>query len=165
MFAYAITSPAVGAAVGAMESFLKENSSRISAFGGAPAALNPAIHVRVADAVTVINDERRRLQTLWDECYAIAQTGRAVPVELRARLRYEGTRAIGVCIEAVLKMFEVGGGRIMQHGNPLQRHLRDILAMRNHPFGIPEPRAGAYAKLLLGVAPDPFSPANLGAII
>jgi hypothetical protein len=62
-------------------------------------------------------------------------------------------------------MFEVGGGRIMQHGNPLQRHLRDILAMRNHPFGIPEPRAGAYAKLLLGVAPDPFSPANLGAII
>ena len=165
MFAYAITSPAVGAAVGAMESFIKENSSRISAFGGSPAALNPAIHIRVADAVTVINDERRRVQTLWDECYAIAQAGRAVPVELRARLRYEGTRAIGVCIEAVLKMFEVGGGRIMRHGNPLQRHLRDILAMRNHPFGIPEPRAGAYAKLLLGVAPDPFSPANLGAII
>jgi hypothetical protein len=53
----------------------------------------------------------------------------------------------------------------MQTGKPLQRHLRDILAMRNHPFGIPEPRASAYAKLLLGVAPDRFSPANSGTAI
>ncbi|MGO9267058.1 MAG: VOC family protein [Candidatus Binataceae bacterium] len=165
MFAYAITAPAVGAAVGAMESFTKESSTRISAFGGSPVALNPAIHTRLADAVTVINDERRRVQTLWDECHAIVQTGRGVPVELRARLRYEGVRAIGVCLEAVLKMFEVGGGRIMRSGNPLQRYLRDLMAMRNHPFGIPEPRADAYAKLLLGVPADPFSPANVGAAI
>jgi 3-hydroxy-9,10-secoandrosta-1,3,5(10)-triene-9,17-dione monooxygenase len=123
------------------------------------------IHIRLADAVTVIDDERRRIQTLWNECYAIAQSGRGVPVELRARLRYEGVRSIGVCIDAVLKMFEVGGGRIMQHSNPLQRHLRDILAMRNHPFGIPEPRAAAYARLLLGVRPDPFSPTDLGGAI
>lgn len=165
MFAYAITSPAIGAAVGAMESFIKENRTRISAFAAAPTALSSALHMRLADAVTVINDERRRIQTLWNECYAIAESGRRVPVELRGRLRYEGTRAIGMCIEAVMKMFEVGGGRIMQNSNPLQLHMRNILAMRNHPFGIPEPRASAYAKLLLGVEPTPFSPTNLGAIV
>ena len=148
-----------------MEVFIGKNGKRTSAFGGPPVALNPAIHTRLADAVTVINDERRRLQTLWNECYAIAESGRGVPVEMRARLRYEGTRAIGACIEAALKMFEAGGGRVMRSDKPLQCRLRNILAMRNHPFGIPEPRASIYAKLLLGIAPDSFSPANIGTAI
>ena len=37
--------------------------------------------------------------------------------------------------------------------------------MRNHPFGIPEPRASAYARCVLGVAPNPFTPANPGSLI
>jgi alkylation response protein AidB-like acyl-CoA dehydrogenase len=149
MFAYAITAPAIGAAVGALEAFIDENRTRVSAYGGPPAALNPAMHMRLADAFTVINDERRRSETTWNRWYAMAQaTGDFIPTEGRARLRYEGVRAIGVCIEAVLKLFEVGGGRVMQTSKPLQRHVRDILAMA-----------------ILGVPPDPFNPANLGYLI
>jgi 3-hydroxy-9,10-secoandrosta-1,3,5(10)-triene-9,17-dione monooxygenase len=165
MFAYAITSPAIGAAVGALNAFIEETSTRVSAFGGAPVALNPAMHVRLADAHIVIGDARARLHSTWNACYAIAQTGQRISVERRAELRYEGARSIGACLEAVLKLFEAGGGRVMQTSKPLQRHLRDILAMRNHPFGIPEPRAGAFARVLLGVPPEPFKPYNAGAII
>jgi len=39
------------------------------------------------------------------------------------------------------------------------------MAMRNHPFGIPEPRAGAYARCVLGLPPEPFWPSNMAGII
>jgi 3-hydroxy-9,10-secoandrosta-1,3,5(10)-triene-9,17-dione monooxygenase len=165
MFAYAITAPAIGAAVGALNAYIEETSTRVPAYGGPPVALNPAVHGRLADAHIVIGDARARLHSTWNICYAIAQSGRSLPIERRAELRYESARSIGACLEAVLKLFEVGGGRVMQTSRPVQRFLRDILAMRNHPFAIPEPRASAFAKVLLGMPPEPFNPYNSGTLV
>jgi hypothetical protein len=66
---------------------------------------------------------------------------------------------------AVLKLFEVGGGGVMNTRRAFQRLLRDLMAMRNHPFGIPDPRAAAYAKCVLGVPQEPFSAFNFAAVV
>ena len=165
MFAYAIAAPAIAAAVGGLDAFVETTRNRISARGGAPVALNPALHMSLADALSVVGSERSRIGTTWNEMYALARDGQAIPLELRARCRYEAARAVGACIGAVLEVFNYAGGGVMNVGHPLQRYLRDLLAMRNHPFSLPEPRASAWAKAVLGVAPDPFNAATgLGVV-
>ena len=53
----------------------------------------------------------------------------------------------------------------MNTNKPFQRQLRDLMAMRNHPFGIPDPRAAAYAKCLLGVPLDPYSAGSMACVV
>ena len=165
MFAYAITTPAIGAAVGALDAFVQDARSRFGFSVGSPAALNPALHNRLAEALTIVADARARIAPTWNEIHAIALSGQEIPVERRARCRYEGAQAIGACLGAVLELFEVGGGGVMNANKPFQRLLRDLMAMRNHPFGIPDPRAGAYARCVLGVPPEPFSAGHLAGVI
>ncbi|HSD11379.1 MAG TPA: VOC family protein [Candidatus Binatia bacterium] len=165
MFAYAIATPAIGAAVGALDAFVEDARSRFGVSVGSPAALNPALHARLAEALTIVADTRARIAPTWNDFYATVQSAREIPVERRARCRYEATQAIGACLGAVLKVFEVGGGGVMNTRKPFQRLLRDLMAMRNHPFGIPDPRAAAYAKCVLGVPTEPFSASNMAAVV
>jgi 3-hydroxy-9,10-secoandrosta-1,3,5(10)-triene-9,17-dione monooxygenase len=165
MFAGAITSPALGAATGALESFMKEQRDRFGASVGQAAAQNPSLQLRLVDALTTVNDLRARQRDHWADFYGLGQRGEKIDVARRAQFRYEGARAIIDALKAVQEIFEVGGGGVMRADRPFQRFLRDLMAMRNHPFAIPDARGANYAKLLLGVPLDPFSRGNLAAII
>ena len=165
MFAYAIGAPAIGAALGAVDSFVADARSRFGVSIGSAAAQNPSLHLRLAEATTIIADTRARIALTWNEMHSIVQSGSEIPIALRARCRYEATQAIGACLGALLKVFEVGGGGVMSTKKPFQRLLRDLMAMRNHPFGIPEARATAYARCILGAPPEPYSSVNMTASI
>jgi hypothetical protein len=54
----------------------------------------------------------------------------------------------------------VNGGRTMNADTALQRHFRDMLAMRNHPAANIEMSSGLYAQAVLGVPPPPFDPSQ-----
>ena len=165
MFAYAIATPAIGAAVGALDAFIADARQRFGVSVGSPAAQNPALHLRLAEAVTVVADARARIAPTWNGLYAIVESGEEIPVDRRARCRYEAAQAIGASLTAVLEVFEVGGGGVMNTDKPFPRQLRDLMAMRNHPFSIPDARAAAYAKCLLGVPLDPYSAGNMACIV
>jgi 3-hydroxy-9,10-secoandrosta-1,3,5(10)-triene-9,17-dione monooxygenase len=165
MFAYAIASPAIGAAVGALDAFVADARTRFGVSVGSPAALNPALHNRLAEAHTIIADARARIAPTWNDLHAIVWSGEEIPVERRARCRYEAAQAIGASLNAVLELLEVGGGGVMNTKKPFQRLLRDLMAMRNHPFSIPDARATHYAKCLLGLPPDPYSPGNMACVV
>ena len=49
----------------------------------------------------------------------------------------------------------------MRADGALQRHFRDLLAMRNHPAANIEFSGGLYAQAKLGVEPAPFVPSQL----
>ncbi len=165
MFAYAIATPAIGAAAGALDAFVADARTRFGVSVGSAAAGNPALHNRLAEAVTIVADARARIAPTWNDFYAIVSSGNEIAVEKRARCRYEAAQAIGACLGAVLEAFEVGGGGVMNTDKPFQRQLRDLMAMRNHPFGIPDARATAYAKCMLGVPPDPFTAGSMACVI
>jgi 3-hydroxy-9,10-secoandrosta-1,3,5(10)-triene-9,17-dione monooxygenase len=165
MFAWAIGAPAVGSAARALEAFVDDARTRFGVSVGSPAAVNPGLHTRLAEALTIVADARARIAPTWGDFHAIAQSGREIPVERRARCRYEAAQAIDACLRVLLELFGVGGGGVMSRKKAFQRQLRDLMAMRNHPFGIPEPRAGAFARSVLGVAPEPFSAGTMAGII
>jgi hypothetical protein len=64
----------------------------------------------------------------------------------------------------VLKIFEIGGGGVLNSEKRFQRHLRDLMGMRNHPFAIPESWAGNYSKSLLGLPPMPFNRSGMACV-
>lgn len=153
IFTYAIAAPAIGAATGALQAFVEQTAKRISAYGGGPVAANPAIQFRLADALAEVENARLRMRATWDEFYSLACAGAPlIPPHLQARSRYEGARAISKCLHAVLEVFEVAGGGVMHLSNPIQRFLRDLLAMRNHPMGALEGTAVTYARAELNAA-------------
>lgn len=150
IFTYAIAAPAIGAAVGALNEYVQQTRTRVGAYGGPPVALNPGVQYRLAEALADVEDARLRMRATWDEFYAAVEGGATlVPPHLQARTRYEGARAISRCLHAVLSVFEVAGGSVMHNSNPIQRYLRDLLAMRNHPMGGLESTASAYARSAL----------------
>ena len=150
IFTYAIAAPAIGAATGALEAFVEQTRTRLGAYGGQPVAANPAIQFRLANALAEVDNARLRMRQTWEEFYGLACAGTTIiPAELQARTRYEGARAISKCLSAVLEVFEVAGGGVMHLSNPIQRFLRDLLAMRNHPMGALEAAATTYARAQL----------------
>ena len=147
IFGYTIAAAAIGAATGALAAYVEQTRTRYAALGGPPVAANPAIQFRLADALAEVEDCHQRMLNTWQEFYALACGGmRLIPSDLQARSRHEAARAISRCLHAVLSVFEVAGGAVMSLSNPIQRFLRDLLAMRNHPMASLEATAATYAR-------------------
>jgi 3-hydroxy-9,10-secoandrosta-1,3,5(10)-triene-9,17-dione monooxygenase len=158
VFATTIAAPAIGAAIGAVDAFISENRSRVSANGGPPVAQNPALQRPLAHALTAVDAARTRVHATWTEFLSRLETGQLIPYERRAQCLYEMAYAHTSCAGAIYELMGVNGGRTMQEGGALQRFFRDLLAMRNHPAANLEFSASLYAQAKLGVEPPPFIP-------
>jgi 3-hydroxy-9,10-secoandrosta-1,3,5(10)-triene-9,17-dione monooxygenase len=155
IFAYGIAGPAIGAARGAIEAYREQTRTRVGAYAGNSVAENPAIHARYADAFASVSDAENRMRSTWNSFYDLAERGTAIPLTSQLQCRYDAARSIATSLAAVLKVFEIAGGAVMQLSNPIQRFLRDLLAMRNHPMGGLEATATPYVRAELGLPPNP----------
>jgi 3-hydroxy-9,10-secoandrosta-1,3,5(10)-triene-9,17-dione monooxygenase len=164
MFGYAIGSAAIGMGVGALDAFIEEQRSRVSGFSHMAAADNPILNIRLAESMTLVNDARARIARTWGDFYAKSLAGEEIPAASRAQCRYEGCYAMATSLNAVLKIFEIGGGGVLNSEKRFQRYLRDLMGARNHPFAVPETWAGPYSKALLGMPPMPFNRASMACV-
>jgi 3-hydroxy-9,10-secoandrosta-1,3,5(10)-triene-9,17-dione monooxygenase len=160
VFGYTIAAPAVGAALGAVQAFIDNNSGRVSAYGGPAIARDPAVHRPLARALTATDTARTRLAGTWVELQSLLQQGKPIPYARRAQAFYEATLAHHSCTNAISDLLAVNGGRTMQADGALQRFFRDLLAMRNHPAANIEFSGSLYAQAMLGLDPPPFVPSQ-----
>jgi 3-hydroxy-9,10-secoandrosta-1,3,5(10)-triene-9,17-dione monooxygenase len=160
VFPYAIASPAIGAAAGALDLFIQNNRERVSVAGGRTVSASPGLHLRLAESLTEVEAARTRLAMTWTDFQSRVTQGEEIPYVLRARCRYDAAHALAHCAGAVYRVLEVNGGRTMQAGEAFQRMFRDLLAMRNHISGTLEINASAYALAKLGAPPPPFNRAQ-----
>jgi hypothetical protein len=66
----------------------------------------------------------------------------------------------------VNKVFEIGGGAVLDSGKLFQHYLRGLMGMRNHPYLVPENWAGLYATTLFGFPLEPeFTKEHLGCLV
>jgi 3-hydroxy-9,10-secoandrosta-1,3,5(10)-triene-9,17-dione monooxygenase len=166
MWAHNIASPAIGAAVGALDAFVDDNKRRASALLGTVAAQNSAVHVRLAEAMTLVKDVRARIPRTWDSMYADVVAGVPVSNAKRAQCRFEASYAVGQCLGAVNKVFEVSGGAVLDSGKLFQHYQRGLMGMRNHPYAVYENWAGLYATTLFGFPLEPpFTKEHLGCLV
>lgn len=133
LFSWGIAGPALGAAKGFAEEWVAQSRDRVPAMGGPAVAEKPELRLRLAEGLHRIDLLERAMRSAWDDAYAVLERGdRPDPVHER-RLHYQGCSTIPDSLDAVLGLFATSGGGVMFRDNPLQRFLRDLLAMRNHP--------------------------------
>lgn len=149
---------AIGTALGGIDTFVEQSRTRLTRQGtGAPAAQNPFLHLKVAEALTDVRTVKNRHLQNWVDMFDMACRGEVAPPLERMRMRYETADAIATSFEAFNSIWPIAGAAASASANPLQQTLRDLMAARNHGSAGKELAAGQYVKTLFGLPPAPFS--------
>lgn len=71
---------------------------------------------------------RDAMATVWET----ARSGATPPKDEHIAATVASIFAVETCAEVVTDLFRYGGGRVLVLSNPMQRHLRNVLAARQH---------------------------------
>jgi 3-hydroxy-9,10-secoandrosta-1,3,5(10)-triene-9,17-dione monooxygenase len=141
---------ALGAAEGAYELFLETMAKRAGTYTGARVADFQAVQIKVARARCLIDSARFFLRQSAIAFQAAAQRDETPDLETKLRLRAHSAFAVNQSREAVETLWSCYGAQGLYTRDPLQRHLRDVLAINQH-FSFNFDIAGAaYGLLALG---------------
>ena len=138
IFVRSVSTSAIGMAQGALDAYRESTKTRIGRADGAKAAREPVAQRNCADAEIVIDREKQTLFGNFDEMMGYAEREERIPLERRARFRYESSMAVSRCVEVVDKMFTSSGGRAIFLNDPMQRYFQDVHACRAHYANNPE---------------------------
>jgi 3-hydroxy-9,10-secoandrosta-1,3,5(10)-triene-9,17-dione monooxygenase len=158
VFAFCIAVPAIGAARGALDSYRTYMQKKVAAYDGSKVADDPFAQRRLSEAAVEIDAAEAEVRATWERMCALAETGEAIPLELRARARWSAANIVLRGVRAVDLLFEASGGRALFLDNPIQRYFRDVHAMRAHALNNPD-RASqifGFSELHPGTPPPDF---------
>jgi len=141
---------ALGAAEGAYELFIERMAALAGTYTGARVADFQAVQIKVARARCLIDSARDLLRQSAIAFQAAAQRNEAPDLETKLRFRAHSAFAVNQSREAVETLWSCYGAQGLYVRDPLQRHLRDVLAINQH-FSFNFDIAGAaYGLLALG---------------
>lgn len=141
---------ALGAAEGAYELFLEAMAKRMGTYTGARVADFQAVQIKVARARCLIDSARTFLRQSALEFQALAERNEAPDLQTKLRIRAHSAFAVNQAREAVETLWSCYGAQGLYISDPLQRHLRDVLAINQH-FSFNFDIAGAaYGLAALG---------------
>ena len=143
---------ALGAAEGAYEIFLDSMAKRAGTYTGAKVADFQAVQIKVARARSLIDSARYLLRQSAMAFDATAARGEAPDLATKLRFRAHSAFAVNQAREAVETLWSCYGAQGLYRRDPLQRHLRDAIAISQH-FSFNFDIAGAaYGTHALGGA-------------
>jgi 3-hydroxy-9,10-secoandrosta-1,3,5(10)-triene-9,17-dione monooxygenase len=123
---------ALGAAEGAYELFLQTMAKRAGTYTGARVADFQAVQVKVARARCLIDSARDLLRQSAIAFQSAAERGEIPDLETKLRFRAHSAFAVSQAREAVETLWSCYGAQGLYTRDPLQRHLRDVLAINQH---------------------------------
>ncbi len=130
--AHPLAPAAVGAAEGAYELFLAAMTKRTGTYTGARVADFQAVQVKVARARCLIDSSRDFMRGSAIALHDMAARNRIPDLETKLRIRAQLSFAVSQAREAVETLWSCYGAQGLYTRDPLQRHLRDVLAMSQH---------------------------------
>jgi 3-hydroxy-9,10-secoandrosta-1,3,5(10)-triene-9,17-dione monooxygenase len=141
---------ALGAAEGAYELFLEATAKRAGTYTGARIADFQAVQIKVGRARCLIDSARHLLRQSALELQAAAERNDIPDLDTKLRFRAHSAYAVSQAREAVEILWSCYGAQGLYTRDPLQRYLRDVLAISQH-FSFNFDIAGsAYGLLALG---------------
>jgi len=133
VFGYTIAAPAIGAAVGALQAYQDYSRTRRARLTGAIIAEDPDAQVRYAEAAAIMDAVRLQLHENFSELLKYAETMTLVPTSRLARYMFDIARAIDQSWRSASIVMAASGGTAILLDNPIQRAMRDLMAIRLHP--------------------------------
>ena len=104
-----------------------------------------------AEADTARSLARLNTRELLDR----AAGGESFTMQDRVRYRRDQVFMVKLATQAIGRLFEAGGGYVLQESNPLQRFHRDALAAAQHMAIRWDTYAEQYSRVTLGLDPAP----------
>ncbi|MAI80386.1 MAG: hypothetical protein CL917_15665 [Deltaproteobacteria bacterium] len=138
VFPFGISVPAIGAAVGAFETYRSTIREKASGAKRLSTSDDLFAQKRISEAASEIDAARGELKQTWEEAWKMVQAGDSVPIEFRTRARWTSANIVQRCVRAVDILFEASGGHAIFLDNPMQRYFRDVHAMRAHAVNNPD---------------------------
>jgi 3-hydroxy-9,10-secoandrosta-1,3,5(10)-triene-9,17-dione monooxygenase len=141
---------ALGAAEGAYELFVEAMAGRAGTYTGAKVSDFQAVQIKVGRARCLIDSARHLLRQSAVEFQTAARRDQVPDLESKLRFRAHSACAVNQAREAVETLWSCYGAQGLYTRDPLQRYLRDVLAINQH-FSFNFDIAGAaYGLLALG---------------
>jgi 3-hydroxy-9,10-secoandrosta-1,3,5(10)-triene-9,17-dione monooxygenase len=126
-------SPAsIGAAEGAYEHFVASMQKRMGTYTGAKVADFQAVQIKLAKARVLIDSGRALSRNASIALQEISARGDVPDLATKLRWRAQSAFAVNQAREAVETLWSCYGAQGLYMRDPLQRHLRDVLAMNQH---------------------------------
>jgi 3-hydroxy-9,10-secoandrosta-1,3,5(10)-triene-9,17-dione monooxygenase len=145
-----LASAALGAAEGAYEHFLESMARRSGTYTGAKVADFQAVQIKVARARCLI-DSARHLMRESAILFTKHCEQHAVPeLETKLRIRAQVATAVHQAREAIETLWSCYGANGLYTRHPIQRHLRDALALGQHFSFNFDITGAAYGLFVLG---------------
>jgi len=153
VFPACIASPAIGAAMGALQVFRDQSTARLATRDRSRVAEDPFTQYHLAEAAADVDAARERLLGNFAEMMRLATAGQDIPLTQRARYRWDAAKAVEWSVRAVDRLLEASGGNGVYLSNPIQRAWRDVHAMRAHAGNNPEKAAAVFGRSEFGLPP------------
>lgn len=150
VFATAVAVPAIGAAEGALAEFVRLTRGRMSAYDQRAVSDEGWLQSKLAAATAALASARSSIMANVAEMEVAARAGEVIPVERRARFRWDAANGVQSAAQAVTWLFEASGGRAIFLDHPIQRAWRDVHAIRAHAMNNPDKAARLFARACLG---------------
>jgi indole-3-acetate monooxygenase len=118
-------------------------------FPGGPTVSDRAVfHKELGRAETKLRAARLVHREAMADCWEMACAGDPPSEEQQLAVTAASVFAVETAAEVVSDLFRYGGGRVLALSNPMQRHLRNVLAARQH-LALSEEHYEAAGRFLL----------------
>ena len=112
---------------------MTELALKTARFPGGPTVSDRAVfHKELGRAETKLRAARLVHREAMADCWEMACAGDPPSEELQLAVTAASVFAVETAAEVVSDLFRYGGGRVLALSNPMQRHLRNALAARQH---------------------------------
>jgi alkylation response protein AidB-like acyl-CoA dehydrogenase len=123
---------AIGLARRALDD-MTELATHTARFPGGPTVSERAVfHKELGRAETRIRAARAVHREAMAAAWEAAVAGSVPGEDLQLAVTTASVYAVETCADVVTDLFRYGGGRVLALANPMQRHLRNVLAARQH---------------------------------
>jgi len=130
-----VSTPAVGAAFGALDSYVDFMKNKVSQATGGKA-----------------KESRRN----FDEMAGYLQRGEKIPLDRRVHFRNDSARAVRVSTEVIEQLFIACGARAAFEDHPINRHFQDVHVIRLHHANSPDTPGSNMGGMLFGMKNTDF---------
>ncbi len=139
---------AIGLARRALDDMI-ELAAHTARFPGGPTVSERAVfHKELGRAETRIKAARAVHREAMDQAWEAAVAGHVPGEDIQLAVTTASVFAVETCADVVSDLFRYGGGRVLALSNPMQRHLRNVLAARQH-IALSEEHYEAAGRYLL----------------
>jgi 3-hydroxy-9,10-secoandrosta-1,3,5(10)-triene-9,17-dione monooxygenase len=126
-------SPAsIGAAEGAYEHFVAAMGKRMGTYTGAKVADFQAVQIKLARARVLIDAGRALSRNASIALQEMSARGEVPDIATKLRWRAQSAFAVNQAREAIETLWSCYGAQGLYTRDPIQRHLRDVIAMNQH---------------------------------